>query len=464
MTDNLRTISLENIANSFFNLESYPPGIKGKTAIVRLDLNSPINKDTGKIITDPRIREHARTVSHLIDHRCSKIILLSHQGRKGKHDFISLKEHAKKLSEYINKRWPIKYMWANKRNEEIFKMGENAVIGDEVIDYISKMKGESIILLENTRLLPYEDAGKTPSDYKETKFVKRLSNLKNSVFVLDGFSVAHRPHCSVVGLTYNLDSIAGEIMNREIEQMKKIIVDKIRPVTLVCGGGKIFESVESLETFLANDSIDNILTCGLVGLIFLYAGGKPLGRATEEVIRSNFKNDQRFNETIKRIEDILKKIDYNRKIFVPDDVAIDMGNGFKNVKPIDKLEETANGRQIKDIGIVTAAKYVVKILESRTIIMNGTPGVYELANFQDSTDQITRAIADAARWRDAVTLIGGGDTLAACENLPAIVSDSVRRSLSGKAFLKTLASGSIETLPGIHELIRSKENFKKQNN
>ena len=212
---------------------------EGRTVIVRTDLNSPYDEKRGKILKSIRMRAYAETVREL-SAKNAKIVLLSHQGRKGEPDFIHLDQHARMFSGYVGKR--VKFV--------------RDIAGREAKQRIAAMKDGDIILLDNVRFLGDETRD---MDHSKSRIVKALAPLAD-VFVNDAFSVSHRNHASLVGFPRVLPSYAGRIMEREIGAEHKILGK--RHVVYAVGGSKCDDIFEVLR-HMQNTSVDYILTSGV---------------------------------------------------------------------------------------------------------------------------------------------------------------------------------------------------------
>ncbi|MEM4389567.1 MAG: phosphoglycerate kinase [Candidatus Micrarchaeia archaeon] len=402
--------------------------LAGKIAVIRLDLNSPVRD--GVLIDDERIRAHAGTVAE-VARKADKVILLSHQGRPGENDFIPLRQHWRALEKYAG--IPILYPWKDKSDEEIIAMGEEAVIGDRIMEMLQGLKKGQVILLENVRLLPYETVEKSVEEHAKSPLVERITSLGEIVFVLDGFSVAHRPHCSVIGFA-QWPTVAGRVMEKELRALTKAFMDPKEPIVLITGGVKVSDSIKSIQNFLerARGKAFKVLTCGAVGEVFLAAKGIKLPDPVIEFMR--------HKKIIDQIEPArLLLAEHSKAIEVPVDVAIDVG-GKREEVDIGEIGRHAD-KMIKDIGGKTAYGYAERIITAKTIIGNGTAGVYEEREFAHGQSILLQAAGWAAKYKGATTLFGGGDTTASLrQQLSGDLTREIFTSTSGKAFLRALSS------------------------
>lgn len=388
----------------------------GKTVLVRVDINSPCEQ--GKVTSDKRIMAHWPTLKELSE-KGAKVVVLAHQGRPGKPDFISLEEHVKILE---------------KNTGEKMKFVED-VMGAHAREKIQSLKPGDILFLDNVRFMAEETLKKDAPGHAQSNLVRRLAPLFD-VFVNDGFSVAHRSHASVVGFTHVLPSAAGRLMEREMTSAEKVLENPERPSILILGGIKAEDSIKVMENTLDMGSVDKVLTCGLIGELFMAAKGIDIGEPNMDTLRKLEAYDY-----IDRATDLLRR--QSDKIEIPVDVAVTKQGKRINVKPNGELED-----MIKDIGEETIKRYVEIIKNARTICMNGPAGVYENPIFAKGTIEIFKAIKEATE-AGAFSLLGGGHTSSAVGELGFSVDDFSYVSLAGGALITQLSG---EELPGVEAL------------
>lgn len=203
--------------------------LRGKTILCRLDLNSPMDPN-GIILDDSRFRSHLITLKELDE---AKVVILSHQSRPGKSDFTTMGPHSKLLSKLMRKN--VGYV------DDIF--------GSHAVNSIKRMHQGDIILLENTRFYSEESLERTPKEHTKTHMVKRLASVCD-VFMNDAFSVSHRSHLSVTGFTEVLPSIAGRVMEKEIDSLNRGLSCDDRPCIYVLGGAKVDDSIKVTKNVL----------------------------------------------------------------------------------------------------------------------------------------------------------------------------------------------------------------------
>lgn len=384
---------------------------KGKTVLCRLDLNSPMDPN-GIILDDSRFRSHHITLKELEN---SKVVILSHQSRPGKSDFTTMEPHARLLSKLMKRN--INYI------DDIF--------GSHAIDTIKKMSKGDIILLENTRFYSEESIERAPKDHKKTHMVRRLAAVCD-IFLNDAFSVSHRSHLSVTGFTEPLPSIAGRIMEKEIDSLNKGLSCSERPCVYVLGGTKVDDSIKVTKNVLERGCADRVLVTGVVANVFLAASGVNIGDAN-----INFIDKQGYLPQIDIAKNLLKRFPEN--IGLPVDVALN-----KNDERIEeKISNLRPELPIHDIGIETMVKFSQEISDAKTVVMNGPAGVFENEPFALGTRELIKAGS-----KSGFSVIGGGHIAAAAEQMG--ISDKFSHvSTGGGACIDFLAG---EKLPGIEAL------------
>ncbi len=391
----------------------YDVNLRGKVVLKRIDLNSPVSE--GKVLPNPRIREHAKSVKELSE-MGAKVVLLSHQGSPGEEDFLSLEQHALLLAEEVGK--PVKFV--------------PDVCGEKAKGAIRGMKDGEIVLLENVRFV--EDETKEEG-VNEAKIVKELSPLAD-YFILDALSVSHRKHASVVGFGEKLPVLAGRTLVKEVEALNKVSGGK--DVVFIMGGSKVKDSLRIMKKQM--NGKNRFLLGGVIATLFLHAEGNDIGASMSYLITSD------LLKHVDEVKEIMAK--HRKEIMLPVDVGVkDESGKRKNVKVGEKI----NG-EILDIGPETAKKYAMVIKKAKNIAMNGPMGVYEIPEFSYGTKEVLKAITESK----AFSLIGGGHTTNALEALGIDDKKIGYISLSGKAFLKYLGG---EELVGVEMLRKHSKTF-----
>ncbi len=383
---------------------------KGKTVFVRIDMNCPVDKDTLKIEPSPRIAAHAKTVSELSE-KGAKVVVLAHQGRKGKYDCISLSQHSLLLGAQVKK--PVKFV--------------DDVTGEKAKSAIKELKEGQILVLENVRFLDDETKYKTIEENEKAGIVQNLSSFCDA-FVLDAFSVAHRAQASIVGF-HKKPVIAGRVMQKELEALNKLKEQKT-PGLFIFGGAKPEDSIKIMENWLLEGKISLALCCGVLGELFIMASGKELGKTKE------YLEQTKAIEHLEKAKQLLSQ--HKEKIKFPQDIALDEKGKRKEI-PISSLPSE---NSIKDIGEKTIQDYTKAILSAKTVMMNGPAGVYEEDEFSFGTMAILKAIEKSK----AFSVLGGGHTLSAIDKFKTDKGKLGYVSLAGKALIEYLSG---KQLPGV---------------
>ncbi len=378
--------------------------IKGGRFFVRVDFNVPLKG--GKITEDYRIRRSFTTIAYLAE-RGAKVVVASHLGRpRGNFvESLSLAPIAERLGELLGK--PVKF--------------PGGVVGEGVDSEVEKLREGEVLLLENLRFFP-EERNCDP------EFCRRLSEFAD-IYVNDAFGTSHRMHSSTYGVgDYFEKKIAGFVVNTEIGFFKTLVDKPERPYLVMVGGAKIKDKINALENLL--EKADEIIVGGGVAYTFLKARGDSVGQSIVE------------EEMVDWAAGAIKE--YGDKIVLPCDhvVAEDME---KTKNPI--LLEGDIPPHLKgfDIGPKTIVNFTSRMKGKKTIFWNGPMGVFELDGFSNGTTQVARAIA-LETWRGAVTVAGGGESVAAIRKAEVLSSELKHVSTGGGAALKFLSGAD---LPGI---------------
>ncbi len=382
--------------------------LKDKKVLLRVDLNVPI-KD-GTITETSRIEKIIPTIKLLIEKE-AKIIILSHIGRpKGKVvREMSLEPISKKLASLLNK-------------EILFN---NKLINENTISEVNKIPNGSIMMLENIRFNEGEELN-------DKEFAKKISNL-GDLYVNDAFSVSHRSHASVEGITKYIPSYYGLQITEEINALKKITSEIKKPVTLIIGGSKISTKIKIINNLIKK--FNNIIIVGGMANTMLKHTGSIIGKSICE------------NDCESLIKEILENSNkYNCKITCPLDVVVSKnleGSGKnKDIKEINKDDI------ILDIGPKTITSIKKIINDTNTVLWNGPAGYFENSNFQNGTKQILEIIEQKTKNDNIFSVAGGGETVAAINKYNKLNSFTFI-STAGGAFLEYLEG---KDLPGIRAL------------
>ena len=353
--------------------------VRGKRVLCRCDFNVP-TKD-GKITSDKRIVAALPTIRYLIDHG-ARVILCSHMG-KPKGEFkpeLSLKVVADRLSELLGK--PVT-MAAD-------------VAGADAQAKAAALKDGDVMLLENTRF----EKGETKND---PELSRRLADLAD-IFVNDAFGTAHRAHASTAGVADFLPAVCGFLVQKEVSVMGKALADPERPFVAILGGAKVSDKLNVINNLL--EKVDTLIIGGGMAFTFLAAKGYSVGKSLLDT------------EKLDYCRDMMKKAEQKGvKLLLPVDtvVAADFPNPIDapiDVKtvPSDAISDDVEGL---DIGEETRKLFAQAVASAKTVVWNGPMGVFENPTLAKGTIAMAQALADSG----AVTIVGGGDSAAACEQL-----------------------------------------------
>ena len=416
--------SLED--RSFLTMDDYE--LSGENVILRIDINSSINPENGDLLDDTRIKRHSATVKELSD-KNARVIVLAHQSRPGKLDFVNLEKHGKRMSEIIERE--IKFV--------------DDIYGEKAIQEIKNIKDGQIILLDNVRFDKEEINLKTFENdnfmtQSKARMVKTLAP-HASYFVNDAFAASHRCQPSLVGFSEYIPALAGRVMQRELDFLGKAISSGPTPRIAVLGGSKAADSVSIAENFLEK-GVEQILTGGVVANIFLIASGIDIGKPSTEFIEKQIPNHEKVIELAKKL---LSK--YDGKIEIPSDVALNK-DGKRYGTNVENLPEKY---PLFDIGVDTLVRYIQIIENAGTVIANGPMGVFEDSEFATGTNEIFSAISKSK----GMTVVGGGETAMAFNQMG--LADGIKHISTGGGACISFMSG--ETMPALEAMRRSKKRF-----
>ena len=381
--------------------------VSGKRVLVRCDFNVPL--DGTKITDDTRIVAALPTIQYLLDHNAA-VILCSHLGRpKGEFNMkYSLAPVAERLSEKLNKKVVL----------------AKDVIGEDAQKCVDAMKPGDIVLLENVRFHKEEEKN-------DPEFAKKLASFAE-IYVNDAFGTAHRAHASTEGVAHYLPAVAGFLIGKELDVMGKALENPARPFVAILGGAKVSDKIGVINNLL--DKVDTLIIGGGMSYTFQKALGGSVGNSLCE------------NDKLDLAKEMLEKAKAKgvRMLLPVDNVC---GQEFSN----DTMRITVHSKQIPDgwegmdIGPNTQALFAAEIANAKTVVWNGPMGVFEFPNFAAGTRAIAQALADN---HDCVSIIGGGDSAAAVEQM-GYADKMTHISTGGGASLEFLEG---KELPGVAAL------------
>lgn len=377
--------------------------VEGKNVLLRTDLNLPV--EDGEPQKTVRFERYQETIENLSE-RGAKVVIVAHQGRPARKDFLSLKPHSEILSESLGQE--VEFI--------------PSFFGPELGEKVARMNQGEVAMLQNIRFLSEELQNAPPEQHAEDFFVQKASNYFD-IYVDDAFSAAHRSHGSMVGFTETLDSYAGNIMQRELENCSQVR-ENFENGIMVLGGEKPADLIGIIDELA--ESVNEILLGGIPGELALKIEGYDLGKKEEWIEKHGL--DSR--------EDELKRVlnQHREKITLPEDVATESGS-----HPVEDID----GELIWDIGAKTTEKYVSKIEDAEAVVMKGPMGAFE--EHPEGTEKVVEAIAES----DGFTVLGGGHTSSLVHRFGFDLNDFSHVSIAGGAFVRFLSG---ENLPAVKAL------------
>ncbi|MCX7923633.1 MAG: triose-phosphate isomerase [Clostridia bacterium] len=382
--------------------------VSGKKVIVRVDFNVPLDADR-RITDDKRIVGALPTIKYLVS-KGAKTILVSHLGRpkSGFEDKFSMKPTADRLSELLGK--------------EVIMASD--VIGEDAKAKAAALKAGEVLILENVRFHKEEEKN-------DPAFAKELASLAE-IFVNDAFGTAHRAHASTAGLADYLPAVCGYLIQKEIEFMGKALANPERPFVAILGGAKVSDKIAVIENLI--DKVDSLIIGGGMAYTFLKAKGYKIGESIRE--------DDKLDLARSLMEKAEQK-GVNLMLPIGSIVAQEFKNDTEHkYVPSDAMPDGWMGM---DIGSQTIEYFSKEIRKAKTIIWNGPMGVFEFPNFATGTKEVARAVAES----DSISIVGGGDSAAAVEQL-GFADKITHISTGGGASLEYLEG---KVLPGIDVLM-----------
>ncbi|MHB0915111.1 MAG: phosphoglycerate kinase [Thermoleophilia bacterium] len=382
--------------------------VAGKRVLTRVDFNTPLSG--GQITDDTRIRAALPTINYLREHGAS-VILVSHLGRpKGgpEDEGLRMDPVARRLSELLG--------------TEVLKLDKT--VGPEVEEALKGLPAGGVAILENSRFQKEEKKN-------DPDFARALARLAD-IYVSDAFGTAHRDHATTAGVTAHLPAVAGFLLENELQQLSRLVEDPQHPFVTILGGVKVSDKIGVIDRFL--DFADTIIIGGAMCFSFLKAKGMSVGASLVE------------EEAIGIAAQALEKASGTAcELLLPVDLVV--ADSFSDqaqtrVVSADQVPEDWMGL---DIGPETAAAYVSRIAEAKTIFWNGPMGVFEMTPFENGT----RAVAEAVAAASAQTVTGGGDTVAALNHFD--LADRIDHVSTGGGAAMQLLEG--KELPGIVGLL-----------
>ena len=390
--------------------------LTGKTVLVRVDFNVTFYPGTNEIADDSRIDATLPTLQRLLSQDC-KLVLCSHLGRPNGKEVDSLRMA------------PVSQRLSEKLSIDVLQMSDS--IGSEVSSNVKAMAPRDIIMLENLRFHPEEEAN-------DPNFSKSLASLAE-IYVNDAFGAAHRAHASTEGVTHYVDAISGLLMARELTMLSRVLESPKRPLAAIFGGAKVSDKLLILRNLMTKADI--ILVGGGMAATFLRAKGLSTGNSLVE---------EDLIGPAREVINSAQSLGVN--LLLPTDFVV--SNAF--AKDADQCNVPASsipdGWQVMDIGQMTVKSYIAALQPAQTILWNGTQGVSEWSSFANGTKSIATAVA-AKTNAGATTLIGGGSTAEAIYEM-GLAGNMSHVSTGGGASLEFLEG---KPLPGVAVLLEQQD-------
>ena len=398
--------------------------LEGKTVLLRVDINSPLDPETKAFLDDNRIRAIVPTLNKLTK---SKVVILAHQSRPGKLDFTSTLGHSRELTRILGRQ----VQWIDD------------IHGQKALDKIDKLDDGDILMLQNVRMDDEEISTKGSFEILgETKLVQTLSGIAD-IFVNDAFACAHRGTPSIVGFTLHLPCIAGELMRNELEKLSRAMDNPARPCLAVMGGIKVDDSINVADNMLRKGIADELWVTGGVANLLVEISGVDIGKGNHDFLVKEL--GKKWNETVECAKGILN--DFSDKIHLPVDLAANVEGNRIDLN----LEDLPVDAPLFDLGLKSTVRLSAAIKNAGTIILNGPAGVFEMEDFALGTIEMLNACAESKGF----AVMGGGHT-ATLVMQRGLESKMGHVSTGGGACLDFMAG---KTLPALLSLETSARHF-----
>ena len=394
--------------------------VDGKTVLLRVDINSPLDPATKAFLDDTRIRAILPTLQKLVR---AKVIILAHQSRPGKDDFTSTLGHARELGRLLGRQ----IQWVDD------------IHGPKAMNAIEALEPGQLLMLNNVRM-DEEELTVTENllAMGETRFVQRLASVAD-LFVNDAFACAHRSTPSIVGFTGLLPCVAGELMGNEIRKLDHALESPVRPCLAVLGGVKVDDSIQVANNMLSNGIADALWPTGGVANLLLDLAGYDIGEPNRAFLKKELGGN--WSTTINLAKSLIQT--YGDKIHLPVDLAANIEGNRVDIP----LKDFPIEAPFWDIGINSVLHLSAAIRQAGTIILNGPSGVFENPDFALGTIETLNACAES----DGFAVMGGGHT-ATLVTQRGLAEKMGHVSTGGGACLDYIAG---RPLPGIVSLEQS---------
>jgi phosphoglycerate kinase len=402
--------------------------VKGRTVLLRLDLNEPVDKKVNKLKDITRIRAAVPTLKELSG-KGSKVVIMAHQGSDIEYkNFYTTRPHARELTKLLGK--------------EVMHIKD--ICGPSAIETIINMKEGEILLLDNVRFLAEEQTlfelnlKLTHEEQAKTLMVRRLASLAD-LYVCDAFAAAHRDQPSICGFEQVLPSYMGRLFEREYGIIEEIMENPKRDCVFILGGAKIADAFAMMNSVLKSGAADYVLTGGLAANILLESKGIRIGKVSLDFIKTH-----KYEQFIEEGARILSK--FGNKVVLPLDLAY-VNEGRRTEV---NIKECPDVYEIIDIGKETVNKYKSIISSAKTVFANGPMGIFEEAASEFGTKEIWKAMSET----DGFTVIGGGDSITAANQYH--ITEKMNYICTGGGALIRFLTG--EELPAVKALRYAAQN------
>lgn len=379
--------------------------VEGKNVLLRTDINLPV--EDGEPQPTVRFQRYAETVKQLSE-KGAKTLIVAHQGRPARNDFLSLEKHSELLQEELGS--DVGFV--------------QSFFGSELGESIASMDNGDVTLLENIRFLSEELQNASPQRHAEDYFVENISRYFD-LYVDDAFSAAHRSHGSMVGFTEHLESCAGPVMRKEIESCDRVR-DRFDGGVVVLGGEKPSDIIGMLNHMI--EDAEKVLLGGIPGELALMIEGNDLGKKSDWIRKNGFDSGR------DELEKLLKE--HADKIELPRDLRTDSG-----VHKPGKIPEEDN---TWDIGPETAEEYSRIISEADSVVMKGPMGAFD-EGYEKSSEQVVNALAES----EAYTVMGGGHTSSLVQRFGHELDDFAHISIAGGAFVRYMSGEDLAAVEAL---------------
>ena len=394
--------------------------VDGKTVLLRVDINSPLDPATKTFLDDTRIRAILPTLQKLVK---AKVIIMAHQSRPGKDDFTSTLGHARELGRLLGRQ--VKWV--------------ADIHGEKAMAAIEELESGDLLMLNNIRM--DEEEVSVQGDMNamaESQLVQRLSSVAD-LYVNDAFACAHRSTPSIVGFSSMLPCVAGELMGNELRKLDMALEAPKRPCLAVLGGIKVDDSIQVAENMLRNGIADALWPTGGVANLLLDLAGFDIGEPNRAFLKKEL--DKNWIDTLQRAKGLIE--DYGNKIHLPVDLAANIEGNRVDIP----LKDFPIEAPFHDLGISSILHLSAAIKQAGTIILNGQAGVFENTDFALGTVEMLNACAESPGY----AVMGGGHT-ATLVSKRGLANRMGHVSTGGGACLDYIAG---RPLPGVVSLEQS---------